>query len=147
METTTRQIRRIESKWLYFVLWLFFILLFYFFYWYYKPVNLSGTSSIYSYIAKYGIYIPIIIGILSILKSYILLGLFYIIQIDWIVSKILIYFLIYGFWLFFAIQLKYYEPRYTDIAIVIIDVYSLPLLIASSLTLVGVVFLSFSRKR
>jgi len=147
METTTRQIRRIESKWLYFVLWLFFILLFYFFYWYYKPVNLSGTSSIYSYIAKYGIYVPIIIGVLSILKSYILLGLFYIIQIDWIVSKILIYFLIYGFWLFFAIQLKYYEPRYTDIAIVIIDVYSLPLLIASSLTLVGVVFLSFLRKR
>ena len=147
METTTRQIRRIESKWLYFVLWLFFILLFYFFYWYYKPVNLSGTSSIYSYIAKYGIYVPIIIGILSILKSYILLGLFYIIQIDWIVSKILIYFLIYGFWLFFAIQLKYYEPRYTDIAIVIIDVYSLPLLIASSLTLVGVILLSFSRKR
>ena len=147
METTTLQIRRIESKWLYFVLWLFFILLFYFFYWYYKPVNLSGTSSIYSYIAKYGIYIPIIIGVLSILKSYILLGLFYIIQIEWIISKILIYFLIYGFWLFFAIQLKYYEPRYTDIAIVIIDVYSLPLLIASSLTLVGVVFLSFSRKR
>ena len=147
METTTRQMRHIESKWLYFVLWLFFILLFYFFYWYYKPVNLSGTSSIYSYIAKYGIYIPIIIGVLSILKSYILLGLFYIIQIEWIISKILIYFLIYGFWLFFAIQLKYYEPRYTDIAIVIIDVYSLPLLIASSLTLVGVVFLSFSRKR
>lgn len=147
METTTRQMRRIESKWLYFVLWLFFILLFYFFYWYYKPVNLSGTSSIYSYIAKYGIYVPIIIGVLSILKSYILLGLFYIIQIEWIISKILIYFLIYGFWLFFAIQLKYYEPRYTDIAIVIIDVYSLPLLIASSLTLVGVVFLSFSRKR
>lgn len=147
METTTRQIRHIESKWLYFVLWLFFILLFYFFYWYYKPVNLSGTSSIYSYIAKYGIYVPIIIGVLSILKSYILLGLFYIIQIEWIISKILIYFLIYGFWLFFAIQLKYYEPRYTDIAIVIIDVYSLPLLIASSLTLVGVVFLSFSRKR
>lgn len=147
METTTRQIRRIESKWLYFVLWLFFILLFYFFYWYYKPVNLSRTSSIYSYIAKYGIYVPIIIGILSILKSYILLGLFYIIQIEWIISKILIYFLIYGFWLFFAIQLKYYEPRYTDIAIVIIDVYSLPLLIASSLTLVGVILLSFSRKR
>ena len=147
METTTRQIRRIESKWLYFVLWLFFILLFYFFYWYYKPVNLSGTSSIYSYIAKYGIYVPIIIGTLSILKSYILLGLFYIIQIEWIISKILIYFLIYGFWLFFAIQLKYYEPRYTDIAIVIIDVYSLPLLIASSLTLVGVILLSFSRKR
>ena len=147
METTTHQMRCIESKWLYFVLWLFFILLFYFFYWYYKPVNLSGTSSIYSYIAKYGIYVPIIIGILSILKSYILLGLFYIIQIEWIISKILIYFLIYGFWLFFAIQLKYYEPRYTDIAIVIIDVYSLPLLIASSLTLVGVVFLSFSRKR
>ena len=147
METTTRQIRRIESKWLYFVLWLFFILLFYFFYWYYKPVNLSGTNSIYSYIAKYGIYVPIIIGTLSILKSYILLGLFYIIQIEWIISKILIYFLIYGFWLFFAIQLKYYEPRYTDIAIVIIDVYSLPLLIASSLTLVGVILLSFSRKR
>ena len=147
METTTRQIRRIESKWLYFVLWLFFILLFYFFYWYYKPVNLSGTNSIYSYIAKYGIYVPIIIGALSILKSYILLGLFYIIQIEWIISKILIYFLIYGFWLFFAIQLKYYEPRYTDIAIVIIDVYSLPLLIASSLTLVGVILLSFSRKR
>lgn len=146
METPTRQVRYIESKWLYLVFWLFFTLLFYVFYWYYKPVNLTGTSSVYTYLTKYGIYVPLAIWLLLILKSYILLFLMYILRINGLITKILIYLLIYGFWLFFAVQLYYYEPRYTDIAIVIIDVYSLPLLLASSLTLVGVILLSFFRK-
>lgn len=146
METATRQVRYIESKWLYLVFWLFFILSFYAFYWYYKPVNLTGTGSVYSYFTKYGIYVPLAIWFLSILKSYILLFLMYILRINGLITKILIYLLIYDFWLFFAIQLQYYEPRYTDIAIVIIDAYSFPLLLASSLTLLGVILLSFFRK-
>lgn len=146
METATRQVRYIESKWLYLVFWLFFILLFYVFYWYYKPVNLTGTSSVYSYFTKYGIYVPLVVWLLSILKSYTLLFLMYILRINGLITKILIYLLIYGFWLVFAIQLQYYEPRYTDIAIVIIDAYSFPLLLASSFTLLGVILVSFFRK-
>lgn len=110
-------------------------------------MNLSGNSSIYTYYSKYGIFIPIIIGIIAIIKSYILLLLFSLIRLKYIIIKILIYFLIYGFWLIFAIQLKYYEPRYTDIAIVIIDAYSFPLLLASSITLLGVIIVSFFSKK
>ena len=147
MEKTIRQIRHIESKWLYFVFWLFFILLFYIAFWYYKPLYLSGNSSIYTYYSKYGIYVPLVIGCISILTSYILLLLFYILKLRYTIIKILIYILIYGFWLVFALQLKYYEPRFTDIAIVIIDVYSLPLLLASSITLTGVILISFLKKK
>ncbi len=147
MEKAIRQKRYIESTWLYLVFWLFFVLLFYIAFWYYKPMNLSGNSSIYTYYSKYGIFIPIIIGIIAIIKSYILLLLFSLIRLKYIIIKILIYFLIYGFWLIFAIQLKYYEPRYTDIAIVIIDAYSFPLLLASSITLLGVIIVSFFSKK
>lgn len=147
MEKAIRQKRYIESTWLYLVFWLFFVLLFYIAFWYYKPMNLSGNSSIYTYYSKYGIFIPIIIGIIAIIKSYILLLLFSLIRLKYIIIKILIYFLIYGFWLIFAIQLKYYEPRYTDIAIVIIDAYSFPLLLASSITLIGVIIVSFFSKK
>lgn len=147
MEKAIRQKRYIESTWLYLVFWLFFVLLFYIAFWYYKPMNLSGNSSIYTYYSKYGIFIPIIIGIIAIIKSYILLLLFSLIRLKYIIIKILIYFLIYGFWLIFAIQLKYYEPRYTDIAIVIIDAYSFPLLLASSITLLGVILVSFFSKK
>lgn len=147
MEKAIRQKRYIESTWLYLVFWLFFVLLFYIAFWYYKPMNLSGNSSIYTYYSKYGIFIPIIIGIIAIIKSYILLLLFSLIRLKYIIIKILIYFLIYGFWLIFAIQLKYYEPRYTDIAIVIIDAYSFPLLLGSSITLIGVIIVSFFSKK
>lgn len=147
MEKAIRQIRYIESKWFYLIFWLFFVFVFYVSFWYYKPINMSGNSSIYTYYQKYWIYIPVIIGILAIIKSYILLLLFYIVRLKYTIIKILIYFLIYWFWLIFAIQLKYFEPRYTDIAIVIIDVYSFPLLLASSITLAGVVIVSFFSKK
>jgi hypothetical protein len=57
-----------------------------------------------------------------------------------------IYLLLYGFWLTLGIQLSYYEPRYTDIAIVLIDAYGFPLIIASAITLGGVLVLSFLKK-
>lgn len=53
--------------------------------------------------------------------------------------------MIYGFWLTLAIQLAYFEPRYTDVAIVIIDAYAFPLLVASGVTIGFVLLLSLFR--
>lgn len=147
MEKPISQKRYIESKKSFFLFWVLFIALFYWFFYYYKPVNLTGTSSVYNYFSKYGIYVPLTIGIISIVKSYLLLFTFYVLRINCLITKILAYVLIYGFWLFFAIQLRYSEPRYTDIAIVLIDGYSLPLLLASSITLIGVFFWSIFKKK
>jgi hypothetical protein len=77
------------------------------------------------------VYIPLAIGFLSILVSSVLWLIFYLVRLRYFLAKILIYLLIYGFWLGFAIQLHYFEPRYTEIAIAIIDTISWPLLVAS----------------
>lgn len=97
------------------------------------------------YFAKYGIYVPLAIGLISILKSYILLFITYVLRINFVITKILIYLVIYGFWLTLAIQLAYFEPRYTDVAIVLIDAYAFPLLVASGVTIGLILILSLFR--
>ena len=91
---------------------------------------------------KYGLYLPIVLGLLTILKSYILLFLTHIFFLRQVFVKILIYLVLYGFWLALGLQLAYSEPRYTDIAIVLIDAYSFALIVASSTTLALVLILS-----
>lgn len=139
--------RLLESKKYFLLFWIFFTLLFFAFFFFYKSWVPSGTSSIYEYLRKYGIYVPLAIGALSIVKSYVLLFITYVLRINFFITKIVIYFLIYGFWLTLGVQLRYFEPRYTDIAIVLIDTYSLPLLLASGITLSGVFLFSFFKKK
>jgi hypothetical protein len=145
MDTTTRPSRLLATKKYFFWLGVFFTLIFFWLTYYYRDQIPPGTSSAHGYFAKYGIYVPLAVGLISILKSYVLLFIFHIIRINHTITKILIYLMIYGFWLTLAIQLAYFEPRYTDVAIVLIDAYAFPLLVASGSTIGLVLLLSLFR--
>lgn len=146
-KSTLARPRFLESKWWLFLFGLIFMAIFYIFYFYRKSPNLIGTSSIYNYFHLYWVYIPLLIGFISILKSYILVFILSIFRIRSFFMRIFIFLLIYGFWLGIGIQLYYFESRYTDIAIVIIDGYSLSLMCASGITIFFILVLSSFRKR
>ena len=139
MDTSSRRVRFIESQKFYFLLWVLFIILFYAVGYIEKPPALPEWPSISEYVRKYGIYLPLVLGALSILKSYILQFIISILHINHWFSKFSIYLIIYGFWLTLGIQLRFFEPRFTDVAIVLIDQYALPLIISSS----SVIFFAF----
>lgn len=140
------RIRIIEEKRYFFVLWFLFTIIFFALaYSARKGIELD-TSSPYQYYTKYGLYLPLVLGWLTILKSYILLFLTYLLHLRHTFVKVGIYILLYGFWLRLGIELVYSEPRYTDIAIVLIDAYGFPLMIAASVTLFFVGVLSLIKK-
>lgn len=145
MDTTTRPPRLLASKKYFFWLGVLFTMIFFWLTYYYRGRVLVWSTSAHHYFALYGIYVPLAVGLISILKSYILLFILYIIRLNYTITKILIYLVIYGFWLTLAIQLAYFEPRYTDVAIVLIDAYAFPLLVASSVTIGFVLLLSLFR--
>lgn len=140
MDNTIRPPRLLATKKYFFWLGVIFTAIFFGLTYYYKGNVLIGSSSAHKYFAQYGIYVPIAVWFLSIFKSYIILFIVHSIRLNYTITKILIYLVIYGFWLTLAIQLRYYEPRYTDVAIVLIDAYAFPLLVASGIT-IGLVFL------
>lgn len=147
MNTVARRTRLIESQGYFLLFWVLFILIFYAVGSIHKLPALPSNSSITDFLNKYGIYIPLVLGTISILKSYILKFIFWVLHLrSWFVT-ICIYFLIYGFWLGVWIQLRYFEPKYTEIAIAIIDQYALPLICASSSVIIGVILLSFFKKK
>lgn len=140
------RIRLIEEKRYFFVLWLLFTIIFFALAYSARKGIVLGTSSPYQYYTKYGLYLPLALGWLAILKSYILLFLTYLLHLRHTFVKVGIYILLYGFWLLLGYQLVYSEPRYTDLAIVLIDAYGLPLMIAASVTLFFVGVLSLIKK-
>lgn len=142
MDTPIRPPRLLATKKYFFWLGVFFTILFFGLTYYYRDQVAPGSSSAHGYFTKFGIYLPLAIGLLSILDSYILLFIVFIVRLNYTISKILIYLVIYGFWLVLGYQLRYTEPRYTDTAIVLIDAYAFPLLVASGATLGLVVLLS-----
>lgn len=147
MNTPTRQVRLIESQSCLILAWVLFTLVLYTVGYIYKPPALPPNSSIAGFFSKYGVFIPIFLGTITLLKSYILKFIFWILHLrNWFLT-LCIYLLIYGWWLWIWIQLRYFEPRYTEIAIAIIDQYALPLIVASSAVLIGVIFLSWFKKK
>lgn len=147
MNTPSRRMRLIESQGYFLLFGVLFTLAWYAIGYIYKPPALPPNSSITDFLSKYGVYIPLLLGTLSILKSYILKFIFWVLHLrNWFLT-VCIYLLIYGFWLGVWIQLRYFEPRYTEIAIAIIDQYALPLICASSTVIIGVILLSFFKKK
>ncbi len=146
METSLHPRRLIESKKFYFLFWVLFIAVFYATWYIYSP-ELTSTSKIGELLTQYGVFVPLAVGVLIILKSYILQFIIYILHINHWISKVCIYLLIYGFWLTLGIQLRYFEPRFTDVAIVLIDQYALPLMTSSGVVIMGVLLLSLIKKR
>jgi uncharacterized membrane protein YczE len=143
MEKNAHSGRLLDSRQYYFWIGGFFMLVFFGLFFLYKWDLSLGSSSAYTFFSKYWMYLPLAIGWVSILVSYILLVLTSMFRVNFFITKLLIYLIVYGFWLYFAVQLRYFEPRYTDIAKIIIDTYAFPLLLASGATLILVVLLSF----
>ncbi len=146
MKPHDTRMRLIGEKRYFFVLWLLFTVIFFALAYFARKEIELGTASPYQYYTKYGLYLPLVLGWLTILKSYILLFFTYIFHLRHTLVKIGIYVLLYGFWLLLGYQLVYSEPRYTDIAIVLIDAYGFPVLIAASVTLFFVGILSLIKK-
>lgn len=132
------------------ILWIVFTLTFY---WIYFGMTRELWTDITSYkvldfAKKFGVFIPAVYWVLSIIVHYIFVFVRWIIRLKCFVSSLLLVFIVYWFNLFMWIQLMFYEPRFTDVAKFIIDSYSKPILWASALTiLVSFVFVFIKTKK
>lgn len=90
------------------------------------------NSMILDIFEKYSSLFGIGIAILSMITSYIIIGLKKLFRMGkFAILNPLVLILSYLPWLIFAIQLKYFENRYTDLAKAVIDYTSVPMLYAS----------------
>lgn len=94
---------------------------------------------------KYSLYLPVIFWILSLILFYILLLIKFILRLNFLVVTVLLYFIIYWFFLFFWIDLMFFEVRDADFAKAIIESFSMPLIISSSIILLLVILMSFKK--
>ncbi|NUJ97927.1 hypothetical protein HGA92_04035 [Candidatus Gracilibacteria bacterium] len=140
--------RFLQSKLAYFLLIFIFLAFFYasFFIFGNKELNIQNFQ-MHDIFEKYGIYFPLVFGIVALVGTLLLFLIKIIFRLNLLVVSIIIYLLVYGFLLAFGIQLKYFEPRYTDIAIALIDNYALPLIIASSASIIFTFIFSFFKKK
>jgi hypothetical protein len=140
--------RFIQSKLAYFFLIFIFLAFFYasFFIFWNKELNIQNFQ-MYDIFQKYWIFFPLIFGILALVSILLLFLIKSIFRLNFLLINIIIYLLVYWFFLAFGIQLKYFEPRYTDIAVALIDNYALPLIIASSASIIFVFIFSFFKKK
>lgn len=98
-----------------------------------------ASPNVADFVTKYALYVGVWLCALILLKSYILYWLTTLLRLRFALALLIAYLLIYGTLLAVGIQLAYFEPRNTDIAIFIIDYYAFPLLWASA----AAVFVSF----
>lgn len=109
-------------------------------------VDISNTKY-KDYYQKYSMFIPIIFSLFSLLFFYILTLIKFILRLHFLFITILIYFIVYWFFLILWIDLMFFESRYADFALVIINTFSIPLIISSSIVLFMVILLSFKKQK
>ena len=142
------KIRFVWTNWIPFLTWIIFLIIFYINYiafWNTKPLEISSYA-VWDFAKKYWIFIPLVYWILIILVLYILYLIKWIIRLNfWIVNLILLL-VVFWFNLFLWIQLVYFEPRFTDVAIFIIDTYAKPIMYASIWSLLFIFLSIFIKK-
>lgn len=138
--------RFIQSKWVPLILAIIFTIAFYIAY--FTLLNQKSIpAGIMDFSKNYAALIPWAIWIIILIVSYFLILIKFILRLNFWIVHLLIFLIIYTSFLAVWIQLRYYEPRYTDIAIFIIDSYSMPLIIASIAPMItSLVFVFFRRK-
>jgi len=142
--------RFIKSSFTPLILWIVFVATFYWLYFTFsKELGTDIVSmKVTDFAKKYGVFIPALYWILTIIIHYILNFVRWIIRLKCFVSSLVLVFIVYWFNLFMWIQLMFYESRYTDVAKFIIDSYSKPILWASAVTLLlSFVFLFIKTKK
>lgn len=138
-----KKIKLIQSNLMPLVTGLIFIWLFYLFYfkWWIK------IKTPYDFFEKYSIFIPFIYWILTILILYILYLIKFIFRLNFFIVNLLLLLLVYGFNLFLWIQLVYFEPRFTEIAVFIIDAFWKSIMYSSIFTIIFVFISIFIYKK
>ncbi len=140
--------RFIWSNWVPIFIWVIFVFIFYvsyFLFWIKKPLEISSYT-ILDFAEKYWVFIPLVYWILSIIVLYLLYFIKWIVRLNfWIVNFILLL-LVFWFNLFLWIQLVYFEPRFTDVAIFIIDGYAKHIIYASIWSLLFIFLSIFIKK-
>ncbi len=124
--------------------WIIFYLLFL------KYFNLDAeisSLSLKDFYQKYTIYSPILFWFLILVLFYILVFLKFIFRIKSYIWTIIVYFLSFWFFLFLWIDLMFFESRIADFANVIVNTFSIPLIVSSSVILILVLALSFKKEK
>lgn len=147
MDNTISDLRFVASKWMPFLSGIVFVWIFYGGYFLLeKPPLVLSSYSVSEFATKYGVFIPVAYAILVIIFLYILYLFAWIVRLRFWGVNLILLLGVYGFSLFFWIQLVYYEPRFTDVAIFIIDSFGKPMMYASIGTL-WMIFVSIFIKR
>lgn len=94
---------------------------------------------------KYTMFSPVIFWLLSIILLYLLLFIKYILRIKLLIVTILIYFVVFGLYLFLWIDFMYLESRIAPLAALIINTFSIPLIISSSIVIIMIILLSLKK--
>jgi len=111
---------------------------------YNKEANISNFNYKEFYL-KYSLYSPIVFWILSLIFFYLLSFIKFILRLNYLWVTILIYILTYSFFLWLGVDLIYFESRIAEFANVIIETFSLPLIISSSIMLLIIILLSLKK--
>lgn len=136
--------RLIELKKLSLILSLFFWLILYLLLlkYFYKDA-LIESYKLKDFYQKYTLYSPILFWALSLIFVYLLMIFKFIFRLKSYIFTMLIYFLSFWFFLVLWIDLMFFEARDADFAKAIINTFSIPLIVSSSITLILVIILSF----
>lgn len=122
--------------------WLIFYLLLLKFFNQNPEISSEKYKNIY---LNYGMYMPIIFWLLSLISLYILLFIRFILRLNFLPITILLYFIVYWFFLILWIDLMFFESRLADFALVIINTFSIPIIVSSGTTILMVIALSFGK--
>lgn len=148
MDNTFQIFRFVESKWMPFLSGIVFLWIFYGVYFLVeRPPLMISSFAVNDFATKYGVFIPVSYAILVILFLYILYLFAWIVRLRFWCVNLMLLLLVFGFSLFFWIQLVYYEPRYTDVAIFIIESYGKPMMYASFGTIMLILLSIFIKRK
>lgn len=147
MENDGKKLRFVWSNFLPLLSGIIFLWIFYIVYYVWKtPLEIS-SSAVWEFSKKYSIFIPLIYSLFTIIILYILYAIKWVLRLNFWIINFLLLMSIYWFNAFFWIQLLYFEPRYTDIAIFIIDTFWKWLMYASIGSLVFIFLSIFISKK
>lgn len=148
MDKKIKTLRFIQSKWVPLILTDIFTITFYISYFTLLDPKFSSPNPwIMDFIKRFSTYIPLALAGIILLTSYLLILVKWILRLNFWWIHFLLFLMVYGVFFAIWIQLKYYEPRYTDIAVFIITLYSLPLIISSVITLIFTIVFTFIKKK
>lgn len=148
MENEVKMVRFTTSYWMPFLSGVLFLIIFYISYFAWWMVELSLSSmNVLDFAQKYWVYLPIVYGLILIVLLYIAYLLLWIVRANFWQVKFLVLAGVFGWNVFFWYQLLYLEPRYTDVAIFIIDSYARHIFYASIWVLVFVLLSVFLKRK